>query len=193
MRKLLLILLFIPVICSGQTKDDLFYLIDKFPVDKSGKVDFYIIDSVKNISKENLHIRAIKAIDYFFKDSPSPMMPVYNDGNDMITYRGRFGRYERTKKTFSSVLIAYIYRFTLKIEYEDNWYRIEIYDISESIDNITTDLSDLLNKEYYNKARLTSSSLKTKYNSIFFIYNYLTNNIKSINEFMKKADKGAGK
>jgi len=100
MRKLLLILLFIPVICSGQTKDDLFYLIDKFPVDKSGKVDFYIIDSVKNISKENLHIRAIKAIDYFFKDSPSPMMPVYNDGNDMITYRGRFGRYERTKKTF---------------------------------------------------------------------------------------------
>jgi len=193
MRKLLLILLFIPVICSGQTKDDLFYLIDKFPVDKSGKVDFYIIDSVKNISKENLHIRAIKAIDYFFKDSPSPMMPVYNDGNDMITYRGRFGRYERTKKTFSSVLIAYIYRFTLKIEYEDNWYRIDIYDISESIDNITTDLSDLLNKEYYNKARLTSSSLKTKYNSIFFIYNYLTNNIKSINEFMKKADKGAGK
>ncbi|WP_321517986.1 hypothetical protein [uncultured Bacteroides sp.] len=193
MKKLLFILLFLPTLCFGQTKQDLFYLIDKFPVDKSGNIDFCITDSLKNVSKESLHVRAIQAINYFFKDSPSPIMPVYNETNDMIIYRGRFGRYERTKKTFSSVLNTYIYRFTLKIEYEDNWYKIDFYDISESIENITTDLSDLLNKDYYNKARLTASSLKTKYNSILFIYNYLTNKTNSIDEYMKQVEKKTGK
>lgn len=189
MKKLLILLLLLPAICCGQTKQDLFYLIDQFPVDKSGNIDFCIIDSVRNIKKEALHLRAFQSIDYFFKDTPSSTMPLYNDTNDVIIYKGRFGRYERTKKTFSSVLNTYIYRFTLKIEYENNWYKIDFYDISESVGDITTDLSDLLNKEYYNKTKLSTSTLKAKYNSIFFIYNYLTNKIKSIDEYMKQTGK----
>lgn len=193
MRKFLISILFIPIICFGQTKQDLFYLIDKFPKDKSGMVDFYIVDSLKNTNKEVLHARAIQAIEYFFKDSPSPLIPAYNDNENTITYKGRFGRYERAKKGFTTTLNTYIYRFSLKIEYRDNWCRIDIYDISECIENNMTDLADLLNKEYYNKTKLSASSLKLKYNSIYFIYNYISTKIKSINEYMKQAGKSSNK
>jgi hypothetical protein len=193
MKKLLLLLLLLPLICFGQTKQDLFYLIDKFPVDKSGNIDFCIVDSVKNVSKESLHTRAIQAIYFYFKDVPSSAIPLYDDTNDIIIYRGRFGRYERTQKVFSSVLNTYIYRFTLKLECENNIYKIDFYDISESRGNITTDLSDLLNKDYYNRTKLLSNTLKAKYNSILFIYNYLTNKIKLINEYMKQPEKKDGK
>ncbi len=193
MKKTLLIILFLPIICFGQTKQDLFYLIDKFPKDRSGVVDFYTVDSLKNTNNEVLHARAIQAIEYFFKDSPSPLMPAYNDNENTIIYKGRFGRYERTKKGFSTILNTYIYRFSLKIEFRDNWYRIDIYDISESIENNMTDLADLLNKEYYNRTKLSASSLKLKYNSIYFIYNYISTKIKSINEYMKQSGKNSNK
>jgi len=189
MRKLIYLIWFLPCICLAQTKDDLFYLIDKFPLDKAGNVHWCITDSITNTNRESLHSRAIQAIDYFFKDSPAP----YSGANDMITYRGRFGRYERAKKTFSTVFNEYIYRFTLNIEYKDNWYKIDIYDISESTGNITTDLSTMINKEYYNKTRLTAGALKSKYYSIYFVYNYLTSKIRSIDLFMKQTGQRIGK
>ncbi|WP_321437948.1 hypothetical protein [uncultured Bacteroides sp.] len=193
MKKILYLILFIPSICLAQTKNDLLYLIDKFPVDKGGNVDFCIMDSINDVSQETIHTKAIQAIGHFFKDTPSPAVPLFVEKDNAIVYRGRFGRYERAKKTFSTVLHTYIYRFTLKIKYNDNKYKIDIYDISESENNITTDLSDLLNKDYYIKANLSSNSIKTKYNSIYFIYNYLTNKIYSINQYMKATEKKSGK
>jgi len=186
MRKLLFLVLLLPVMAFAQTKQDLFYLIDKFPVSKSGDVDFCIIDSVKNSSKESIYIKATQVIDYCFKNAPSTTMPLYDDVNNIIIYKGKFIRIDRTQKTFSTVLNTYIYRFTLKIECMDNAYKLRIYDISESEGDFTILLSDLLKKEYYEKMKLSAGSLKAKYNSILFIYNYLTNKTKSVHEYMLK-------
>ncbi len=186
MRKLLFLVLFLPIIVFAQTKQDLFYLIDKFPVNKSGDVDFCIIDSVKNSSKGVIYIKAIQVIDHCFKNAPSTTIPLYDDVNNIIIYKGKFIRFDRTQKTFSTVLNTYIYRFTLKIECMDNAYKLSIYDISESEGDFTILLSDLLKKEYYEKMKLSAGSLKAKYNSILFIYNYLTSKIKSVREYLLK-------
>lgn len=194
MKKLFLLLWFLPsIICLGQTKEDLLYLIDKFPVDKRGNVDFCITDSVSKASQPFLYQRAVQAINYYFKDSPSPSIPLYDVKGNVIIYRGRFGRYDRTKKVFSSTLHTYIYRFTLKIEYKENWYKIEIYDIEESENEMTIPLTDMLDKNYYNKTRQTANSIKSRYNSIYFIYNYMNDKLHSINNFLKSGEKKARK
>ena len=69
---------------------------------------------------------------------------------------------------------------------EEAKVELSIYDISESEGDFTIMLSDLLKKEYYEKMKLSAGSLKAKYNSILFIYNYLTSKIKSVREYMLK-------
>ncbi|BEG98058.1 hypothetical protein [Bacteroides sedimenti] len=192
-RVLFLLSLFSAITCLGQTKEDLFYLIDKIPVDKAGNIDFCITDSVSKTSHMSLYEKAVEAITYYFKETPPPSVPLGDKKGNTIIYRGKFGRYYRTGKVFSSTPHTYIYHFTLRIECIGNKYKIEINDIEESDNENNTTLKDMLDKSFYNNTRLASNSIKNRYDSIYFIYNYVNDKLRSISNFMKAAEKKSGK
>jgi hypothetical protein len=172
--------------CSAQTKDELFSLIDKFTLDDNGNITFSFVESIPGKTKSQLHALANMYFVNSFKSANS-VIQINDSASGILAGRGFFrGSYSvkipMSKKTMPQPYIVY---FLLKISSKHEKIKIDITKFEYSsnapiVGDVSAGVEYYLDKKIYTQKTFIPSS----YNILETIYLETFAMHKSIKGFM---------